>query len=46
MPSSTSNVIGWVNTLRGKAKMGVHTPQEFVALDHLLHGHAALQEPW
>jgi Xaa-Pro aminopeptidase len=31
------HVIGWVNTLRGKSKMGVHTPQEFVALDHLLH---------
>ncbi len=30
-------VIGWVNTLRGQAKMGMHTPQEFVALDHLLH---------
>ncbi len=30
-------VIGWVNTLRGKAKQGVHSPQEFVALDHQLH---------
>jgi Xaa-Pro aminopeptidase len=30
-------VIGWVNTLRGQAKLGVHTPLEFVALDHLLH---------
>ncbi len=30
-------VIGWVNTLRGQAKLGKHTPQEFVALDHLLH---------
>jgi len=30
-------IIGWVNTLRGQAKLGMHTPQEFVALDHLLH---------
>jgi Xaa-Pro aminopeptidase len=30
-------VIGWVNTLRGQARLGMHTPQEFVALDHLLH---------
>jgi Xaa-Pro aminopeptidase len=27
----------WVNTLRAKLNRGVHTPQEFVALDHLLH---------
>jgi Xaa-Pro aminopeptidase len=27
----------WVNTLRSKLSRGVHTPQEFVALDHLLH---------
>ncbi|EFK95626.1 inner membrane protein translocase component YidC, partial [sediment metagenome] len=31
------HLIGWVNTLRGQAKQGMHTPQEFVALDHLLH---------
>ncbi len=30
-------VIGWVNQLRIKARSGVHTPGEFVALDHLLH---------
>ena len=30
-------MIGWVNTLKGKAKLGVHAPQEFVALDHLLY---------
>ncbi|MFO0451897.1 MAG: Xaa-Pro aminopeptidase [Pseudomonadota bacterium] len=30
-------VIGWVNGLRAQAKHGLHTPQEFVALDHLLH---------
>ena len=36
-PEFDQQVIGWVNTLRGQAKQGVHTPQEFVALDHLLH---------
>ena len=30
-------VIGWVNSLRGQTKHGVHSPQEFVALDHPLH---------
>lgn len=28
---------GWVNQLRDKARAGIHTPGEFVALDHLLH---------
>lgn len=27
----------WINSLRGRESRGVHTPQEFVALDHLLH---------
>ena len=27
----------WLNTLRAKLSRGVHTPHEFVALDHLLH---------
>lgn len=27
----------WVNSLRSRESRGVHTPQEFVALDHLLH---------
>lgn len=30
-------VIGWVNTLKSQARTGVLPPQEFVALDHLLH---------
>lgn len=30
-------VIGWVNSLKTQARTGVHPPQEFVALDHLLH---------
>jgi Xaa-Pro aminopeptidase len=31
------HVINWVNQIREKARSGVHTPGEFVALDHLLH---------
>jgi Xaa-Pro aminopeptidase len=30
-------VIGWVNGLKAQARAGVRPPQEFVALDHLLH---------
>lgn len=30
-------VMEWVNLLRKKARSGVHTPGEFVALDHILH---------
>jgi Xaa-Pro aminopeptidase len=30
-------VIHWVNGVRRKARSGVHTPGEFVSLDHLLH---------
>jgi Xaa-Pro aminopeptidase len=36
-PEFDQRVIGWVNGLRSQAKLGMHTPQEFVALDHLLH---------
>ena len=36
-PEFDQRVIGWVNGLRAQAKQGLHTPQEFVALDHLLH---------
>jgi Xaa-Pro aminopeptidase len=32
-----TRIAEWVNTLRAKLNRGVHTPQEFVALDHLLH---------
>ena len=32
-----SRIAEWVNSLRSKESRGVHTPQEFVALDHLLH---------
>lgn len=30
-------VIGWVNQLKAQSRTGVQPPQEFVALDHLLH---------
>jgi Xaa-Pro aminopeptidase len=30
-------MVGWVNTLRSQARLGRHPPQEFVALDHVLH---------
>ena len=30
-------LIGWVNALKSQSRAGVHPPQEFVALDHLLH---------
>ena len=30
-------VVGWVNGLRQQGRAGVHTPGEFVTLDHLLH---------
>ena len=32
-----SRMADWVNTLRSKLSRGVHSPHEFVALDHLLH---------
>lgn len=36
-PEFDQRVFGWVNGLRAQAKQGLHAPQEFVALDHLLH---------
>jgi len=36
-PEFDRRVIGWVNRLRSQSKQGLHTPQEFVALDHPLH---------
>lgn len=32
-----ARIADWVNSLRSRESRGVHTPQEFVALDHLLH---------
>lgn len=36
-PDFDHRITEWVNTLRGMVKLGAHTPQEFVALDHSLH---------
>lgn len=36
-PEFDQRVIGWVNGLKAQARTGVQPPQEFVALDHLLH---------
>ncbi len=32
-----TRIADWVNSLRSGTSRGLHTPQEFVALDHLLH---------
>ncbi|HHH48527.1 MAG TPA: Xaa-Pro aminopeptidase [Gammaproteobacteria bacterium] len=32
-----AQVTGWIRRLKEQARAGVHTPSEFVALDHLLH---------
>jgi len=36
-PDFDQRLIGWVNRLRKQSRMGIHTPGEFVSLDHLLH---------
>jgi len=36
-PKKSKVLIGWVNQLRSQGKHGMHTPHEFVALDHPLH---------
>ena len=36
-PELDKNMSGWISQIRGKARSGVHTPQEFIALDHYLH---------
>jgi len=30
-------IMDWLNQIRQKSRAGIHTPAEFVALDHLLH---------
>lgn len=32
-----ARIAEWINSLRSRESKGVHTPQEYVALDHLLH---------
>ncbi|MGI9308785.1 MAG: aminopeptidase P N-terminal domain-containing protein, partial [Gammaproteobacteria bacterium] len=36
-PEFDSRLIGWVTALRSQGRTGTHTPDEFIALDHLLH---------
>ncbi|MGD9385847.1 MAG: aminopeptidase P N-terminal domain-containing protein, partial [Thioalkalispiraceae bacterium] len=36
-PDFDQRLIGWVNRLRKQSRAGIHTPGEFVSLDHLLH---------
>ncbi len=36
-PDFDRKVMEWINVLRRKSRAGIHTPGEFVALDHLLH---------
>jgi Xaa-Pro aminopeptidase len=36
-PDFDQQVLGWVRQLRSQSLKGMHTPHEFVALDHLLH---------
>jgi Xaa-Pro aminopeptidase len=36
-PDFDSKLIGWVTELRQRSGTGAHTPDEFIALDHLLH---------
>ena len=30
-------VLGWINQVRGKARSGVHAPEELISLNHVLH---------
>ncbi|MEO0997793.1 MAG: aminopeptidase P N-terminal domain-containing protein, partial [Pseudomonadota bacterium] len=36
-PDFDHQLSDWLNALRGRGSAGVHTPQEFVSLEHLLH---------
>ncbi len=36
-PDFDRQVMDWINLLRKKSRAGVHTPGEFIALDHQLH---------
>ena len=36
-PDFDQRLIGWVNSLRKRSRAGIHTPGEFVSLDHHLH---------
>ena len=36
-PEFDQRVLGWVRQVRGRGRAGVHAPEEFIALGHLLH---------
>ena len=36
-PAFDQKLIGWINRLRGKARAGIHAPDNIIALEHLLH---------
>ena len=36
-PEFDTRLIGWVNDIRSRGRSGVHPPDEFISLDHLLH---------
>lgn len=36
-PQFDRRVTDWIQSLRSRGAAGIHTPQEFVALDHVLH---------
>lgn len=36
-PELDQSMSSWIGQIRSKARSGVHTPQEFIALDHYLH---------
>jgi len=36
-PDLDQNMSNWISQIRSKARSGIHTPQEFIALDHYLH---------
>jgi Xaa-Pro aminopeptidase len=36
-PEFDQRIVGWVNGLRSQSRRGRQSPQEFVALDHVLH---------
>jgi Xaa-Pro aminopeptidase len=44
-PDFDQRVVGWVNTLRAQARAGRHPPQEFAALDHVLHDMRLFKSP-
>jgi Xaa-Pro aminopeptidase len=44
-PHFDSLLMGWLNTIRSKARTGAQPPEEFVDLDHLLHDMRLVKSP-